>query len=120
MESVIEIRSYSLRPGMRERFHALMAQQGIPLLQRWQIAVVAFGPSLHDETSYCLIRVFASLAALESSEEAFYGSEEWRQGPREAILACIERYTDVVLPAHAQLLDTLRQPAAGATSEKGF
>jgi hypothetical protein len=116
VEGVIEIRSYSLPPGIRERFHVLMVKQGIPLLQRWQIAVVAFGPSLHDETSYCLIRAFASLAELKLSEEAFYSSEEWRQGPREAILACIERYVDVVFPAHTQLLDTLGQPAEGATS----
>ena len=116
MAGVIEIRSYSLRPGMRERFHTLMVGQGLPLLKRWNIEVVSVGPSLHDETSYCLIRAFASLADLERSEEALYGSEEWRQGPREAILACIERYSDVVLPVTVQLLDTLRQPAAGATS----
>jgi hypothetical protein len=106
---VIEIRSYTLKPGTRERFGALMIGQGLPLLKRWNIEVVAVGPSLHDETSYCLIRAFASLADLERSEEAFYSSEEWRQGPREAILACIERYTDVVLPVNEALLATIRQ-----------
>ncbi len=106
---VIEIRSYTLKPGTRERFDALMVGQALPLLKRWNIAVVTVGPSLHHEDSYCLIRAFASLADLERSEEAFYTSEEWRQGPREAILACIERYTDVVLPADETLLATMRQ-----------
>ena len=86
-----------------------MIGQGLPLLKRWNIEVVAVGPSLHDETSYCLIRAFASLADLERSEEAFYSSEEWRQGAREAILACIERHTDVVLPVDAEMLVALQQ-----------
>jgi hypothetical protein len=106
---VVEVRSYTLTPGTRERFHALMVGQGLRLLQRWNIEVVAVGPSLHDENSYYLMRAFASLADLERSEEAFYSSEEWRQGPREAILACIERYTDVVLPANEALFAARRQ-----------
>jgi hypothetical protein len=106
---VVEIRSYTLKPRTRERFGALMVEQGLPLLKQWSIEVVTVGPSLHDEDSYCLIRAFASLADLERSEEAFYSSKEWRQGPREAILACIERYTDVVLPADDTLLTALRQ-----------
>jgi hypothetical protein len=105
---VVEIRSYTLKPGTRERFGALMVEQGLPLLKRWNIEVVTVGPSLHDENSYCLIRAFASLADLERSEGAFYSSKEWRQGLREAILACIERYTDVVLPADDTLLTAIR------------
>jgi hypothetical protein len=106
---VVEVRSYTLLPGTRERFDALMIGQGLPLLKRWNIEVVAVGPSLQDEVSYYLIRAFASVADLERSEEAFYSSEEWRQGPREAILACIERYTDVVLPVDEALLAAIRQ-----------
>jgi hypothetical protein len=43
------------------------------------------------------MRRYDSLAQREESEDAFYGSDEWRQGPREAILALIENYTEVVL-----------------------
>jgi hypothetical protein len=61
------------------------------------VDVAAYGPSLHDENSYYLMRCFDSLAQREQSEESFYGSDEWRQGPREAVLACIESYTEFVL-----------------------
>ena len=30
-------------------------------------------------------------------EDAFYGSDDWRLGPREAILALLENYIDIVL-----------------------
>jgi len=30
-------------------------------------------------------------------EDAFYSSDDWKQGPREAILSLIENYSDIVL-----------------------
>ena len=38
---------------------------------------------------------------MNQSEDAFYGSDDWRKGPREAILALILNYTTIVLPADA-------------------
>jgi len=86
----VEIRSYNLKPGTRDEFHRLFIEEAFPLLKRWNMDVVAYGSSLHDRDSYYLIRHFDSLAHREQSEDAFYGSDEWRQGPREAILALIE------------------------------
>lgn len=107
---VVEIRSYNLRPGTRERFHKLFEQEALPLLRKWKVDVVAYGPSPHDEASYYLMRSYASLQALRESEDAFYGSAEWRNGPREAILACIENYATIVVPANEHTLLGLRQP----------
>ena len=69
------------------------------MLKRWGVDVVAFGPSLDDEDAYVLIRRYASLEELRRSQDAFDGSDEWRQGPREATLALIESHISVVLPA---------------------
>lgn len=93
----IEIRSYTLKPGTRAEFHRLFLERAMPLLQRWNMDVVAYSPSLHDENSYYLIRRFDSLAHRQESEDAFYNSGEWRQGPRESIIALIENYVEVVL-----------------------
>jgi hypothetical protein len=71
--------------------------------------VVAFGPSLHDDDSNYLIRAYASLEDRERSQEAFYGSEEWRRGPRRAIVDCIERDTSVVIEIDPDSLDGLRR-----------
>lgn len=93
----IEIRSYNLKPGTRDEFHRLFLEEAMPLLKRWNVDVVTYGPSLHDENSYYLMRNFESLTQREESENAFYGSDEWRQGPREQIIACIENYTEFVI-----------------------
>ena len=97
MSHLIEIRSLNLKPGAREEFHRLYIEEALPLLKRWNFDVVAHGTSLHDENTYYVIRRFDSLARREQMEDAYYASDDWRQGPREAILALIENYTDIVL-----------------------
>ena len=109
MKHFIEIRSYNLKPGSREEFHRLFLQEAMPLLQHWNVDVVAYGPSLHDENSYFLMRRFQGLSHREQSENAFYGSDEWRQGPRQAILALIENYTEIVLELDDATVEALRQ-----------
>jgi hypothetical protein len=97
MNHFIEIRSYNLKPGTRDEFHRLFMEETLPMLKRWNVDVVAYGPSLRDESSYYLMRRFDNLAHREQSEDAFYSSDEWRKGPREAILALIENYAEIVL-----------------------
>ena len=104
----VEIRSYNLKPGTRDRFHQLFLKEALPMLQRWQVDVVGYGPSLHDADSYFLMRAYSSPAERERSEDAFYGSDEWRQGPREALLALIENYTSIVINADEKMLQALR------------
>jgi hypothetical protein len=95
MHRFVEIRSYSLKPGVRDLFHQLVVREAVPMLLRWKVDVVAHGPSLHDSDSYYLIRAYSSPEERQQSQDAFYGSDEWRNGPREAILASIESYTTI-------------------------
>ena len=109
MSSVVEIRTLNLKHGMRETFQRLYIEKSLPLLKRWNQDVVAHGPSLHDENTYYVMRRFDNLSQREQSEDSFYGSDDWRKGPREAILALIETYTDVVLALDEQTVEGLRR-----------
>jgi hypothetical protein len=109
MAHAVEIRSYTLKPGTRDEFHRLMCTQALPMLRRWQVDVVASGPSPHDESSYFLIRAYRDLADRQSSQDAFYGSDEWRRGPREPILALIDAYASVVLMLADDVVAGLRR-----------
>ena len=109
MNHLIEIRSINLKPGKREEFHRLYIEEALPLLKRWNFDVVAHSPSLHDENSYYVIRRFDSLPQREQMEESYYGSDDWRQGAREAILALIENYTDIVLELDDAIVQGLRR-----------
>jgi len=114
MRRFVEIRSYNLKHGRRDEFHRLVVEQSLPLVRKWKVDVVDFGPSPHDEDSYYLIRAYGSLAERASSHDAFYASPEWRQGPRQAILALIDSDTSVVLELEEMTVDLLRRkrPAA--------
>ena len=109
MTLFVEIRSYNLKPGTREEFHRLFVETALPMLQRWNVDVVRYGASPHDEDSYYLMRAYASLEDHEQSQDAFYGSDEWKLGPREPFLAMIENYTSIVIEMEKSTVDALRQ-----------
>jgi hypothetical protein len=94
---IVEIRTYKLLPGSGAAFHRLVVEQSLPMLERWGIDVVASGPSLDDGDLYYLIRAYSSVEELQRSQDAFYGSDEWREGPREAIVGLIDSSISVVL-----------------------
>ncbi|MGI9172789.1 MAG: NIPSNAP family protein [Chthoniobacterales bacterium] len=106
---IVEIRSYQLKAGAWADFQRLFRNEALPMLQGWQVDVVAFGSSLHDANAYFLIRAYRDLAHRQQSQDEFYGSDEWRQGPRAAILECIESFTDTVVAADGELLAALRR-----------
>jgi hypothetical protein len=108
MKHFMEIRSLHLKSGTREEFHRLYVEQALPLLKLWNFDVVAHGRSLHDENSYYVIRRFDSLAQREQMEDAYYASDDWRKGPREALLALIESYIDIILELDEVTVEGLR------------
>jgi hypothetical protein len=71
--------------------------------------VVAFGQSAHDPDSYFLIRAYDSLDHRQTSQAAFYGSDAWRQGPRESIIELIESDLDGVLWLTQEAVEAIRQ-----------
>jgi hypothetical protein len=109
MTLFVEIRSYDLKPGTREEFHRLFVETALPMLQRWKVDVVRYGASPHDEDTYYLMRAYASLEDRQQSQDAFYGSDEWKLGPREPIIALIENYTSIVIAMEEPTVDALRQ-----------
>lgn len=111
---VVEIRTYRLRPGSTEAFHRVVTEQSVPLLLQFGVDVVRFGPSEQSEDGfedYLLVRAFESRGHREEQEARFYGSSEWRSGPREEILSRLETHHTVVLTLPAEAVNALRTAA---------
>jgi hypothetical protein len=118
---IAEIFCINLKPGTGADFNKIYIEQSLPLQRRWKVDILSFGPSLHDQDSYLVIRRYKNLADRLQSQDSFYGSDEWKQGPREAILALIENYTTVVVPVNAALLAGLQQiNLLSKKGKKGF
>jgi hypothetical protein len=111
-DPVIEVRTYELVPGGGAAFDSLV-RATLPLLAQFDIEVVGHGPSLHDPDVYVLIRAFRSLEDRQRKEDAFYGSEEWVNGPREQVLRLIKQFTTLVLRADPSTITRLRASLRG-------
>jgi hypothetical protein len=109
---VVEIRSYRLLPGTRDEYDRLFREEALPLLRRFDVDVIAAGPSIDDPNGYFLIRAFGHLSEREQREDRFYSSPEWRNGPREAVISKIEVYTDVVVELDEATIEALRHALA--------
>jgi NIPSNAP len=94
---VLDLRTYRLVPGSGEDFDRLFRQRALPMLERFGIEVLRYGPSLEDADLYFLMRTFPSVAQRNEQLDAFYGSEEWRQNHRDAVLALIETYHTLLI-----------------------
>jgi hypothetical protein len=108
MKRLVEIRSYILKPGSGPKFHDLVSNQSVPLLKEWGMEVVAFGQSLHDPDAYFLIRAYSDLDDLKQSQAAFYSTDAWRNGPREAIIELIQTDANTVLWLTIGAIDAIR------------
>ncbi|MBC3883875.1 NIPSNAP family protein [Undibacterium griseum] len=97
MNQLLEIRNYQLLPASTARFHQLMEEAALPLLQAAGMEVVFYGPSLQQDDAYCLIRAYRDVGHLQRSQAQFYESEAWRNGPRNAIVALIVSYQNVAI-----------------------
>jgi ketosteroid isomerase-like protein len=111
---IVEIRSYNLKPGTRDRFHQLFVTTSLPMLQRWNVDVVTYGASEHDKDSWFLMRAFPGHDARQKIEDAFYASNEWIKGPRDAVLADIVSYTTVTISIDQTTLAGLRKAGGRA------
>lgn len=105
---LIEIRAYKLKSGEAEAFHRLVVEQAVPMMHDWETDIVAFGASSQEPDAYFLVRAYINHADLNAQQNAFYGSAEWRNGPREAILDKIESHLSTVLWLTDSAIESMR------------
>ncbi len=94
---VLDLRTYKLVPGKRDEFDHVFREGALPMLHRFGIEVVGHGPSLEDDDHYYLMRAFPSASRRAEQLDSFYGSDEWRQNHRDAVLELIETYHTIVI-----------------------
>lgn len=108
MKKTVEILQYTLHKSTGAAFHAIMQEISVPLHKRHGIDVVSFGNSLHDLDCYYLIRAFESADNMNTVLDSFYASADWRNGPRESIINCIETCIKTVIILPQVSVDGLR------------
>jgi hypothetical protein len=100
---VLDLRTYKLVPGGRDTFDRIFREDALPMLGRYEIDVVGFGPSLADDDHYYLARAFPSSSSRGQRLRAFYGSDEWKHGYDDTVAELIESFHAVVIPLTASI-----------------
>jgi hypothetical protein len=106
--AVLDLRTYKLVPGGGAEFDRIFRERALPMLRRYGIDVVGYGPSLEDGDVYYLMRAFPSAAVRDEQLGAFYGGAEWRDNHRESALALIQSY-------HTVLIEVARLTSGGSS-----
>lgn len=101
---ITEIRIYKLKENTAAAFNSVFTEQSLPMMKRWKVNVVDYGFSLVDKDSFHLIRSYESLAQRKESQEAFYGSDEWINGPEKVIMSCIDTYNTSVVDSEKLII----------------
>jgi hypothetical protein len=115
--AVLDVRTYALVAGASAEFHALARDRAVPMLKRYGIWVVAYGPSADDEDMYYLVRAFDSRRTREQQLSSFYGSDEWRRDCEPAVLCLIRAYHVAVIELSAAVADSLAAVSTSARND---
>lgn len=109
---LLEMRLFKVRPGTRDEFHRISEEGTIPMMRRYGINVLDFGPMLNDENGYFLLRAFRSEDERVEKSQAIYATAEWEEKYDGPVGGMIEDYRTAVIPATHALSPTLvGQPA---------
>ena len=92
LNMITEIRIYKLKENTATTFYKVFMEQSMPMMKRWKVDVLDYGFSLIDKDSFYLIRNYENIAQRKRSQDAFYGSDEWKNGPEKKIMECIDTY----------------------------
>lgn len=108
MSRLVEIRTYRLKVGTHSAFDEAMRERAVPFIKSAGMDVVAFGRSDHEEETYFLARAYDDRAALEKQQSEFYGSDGWRNGPRQELVEHIEAYVNTLIYLSSEAVESMR------------
>jgi hypothetical protein len=94
---IVEMRTYKLKPGTRERFLKIFRSRTLPA--HAEIGMRILGPflSVEDDDAFFFMRGFPDLASREPMKARFYEGELWKEELEAVLMPMIEKYDVVVV-----------------------
>lgn len=94
---IIEMRTYKLKPGCRERFLDIFRTKSMPAHD--EIGMKILGPflSIEDADTFFFMRGFPNLQSREPMKAKFYEGELWKRELESVLMPMIEKYDVVVV-----------------------
>ena len=93
---IVEMRTYRLKAGMRERFLEVFRTRSVPEHQRLGMKILGPFLSLEDSDTFFFMRGFPDLASREPIKARFHEGDLWKNELENILMPMIEKY-EVVL-----------------------
>ena len=106
---VLEMRIVRLHHGRRNEFAVRFHDQLLPMLRSHGMEIIHYGPSLHDEDSYFLIRAWPSVAERQATLDTMYGGADWLMNQEQYLLDMIHSMDTCVLDADEWLIGAMKE-----------
>ena len=102
---VIEMRTYKLKPGCRDRFLEIFRKKSMP--EHAEIGMKILGPflSIEDEDTFFFMRGFPDLASREPMKAKFYEGELWKRELEKLLMPMIAKYEVVLVEDEGGLIE---------------
>jgi len=94
---IIEMRTYRLKPGLRDRFLEIFRAQSIPEHRRLGMKISEPFLSVEDPDVFFFMRGFPDLPSREPLKASFYEGELWKRELEQLLMPMIDRYEVVVV-----------------------
>jgi hypothetical protein len=106
---VLEVKIVRIHHGQRDAYHDYMREGLARVYEAQGLRYIYYGPSLHDEDSYFVIRAHPSVADRAERLDAVYGSQDWLMNHEEKVLAMVESMDTALFDADDQLIEALKK-----------
>lgn len=113
---IVEVRTYRVRPGLRDRFLELFTRRTGPLQRSLGMGIVGPLVSLHDPDVFIWLRTFPSLEARERMTRALYEGDEWLGELRAIALPMLDGYTETLTETAPACFDDLSHAVSPGAS----
>ena len=93
---IVEMRTYRIRPGMREPFLEIFRSKSMPAHAELGMGIIGPFSSIEDPDVFFFMRGFPDLESRESLKEKFYEGALWKHELESILMPMLDHY-EVVL-----------------------
>jgi len=89
---IVEIRTYTTKPGLRRHFLDLFKQEAVPLQRSLGIQIVGPFVDMANPDVFVWIRAFPSSEERDRMKESLYQGDKWKGDLEAVIMPLLDRY----------------------------
>ncbi len=108
---IVEVRTYTTKAGLRQRFLELFETRTVPLQQSLGIEVAGPWPDLEHPDRFVWLRAFPSMGERERMKQLLYDGPEWTGELEAVMMPMLADFTSTLVEMSAGEWSRLRPPS---------